>query len=395
MTFSLTVDTERWRANLARVTAGISEAGGSVVPVVKGNGYGLGNAALALESTLLGVEAIAVGTVHEAAEAATAFSGDVVVLEPADPRDSIASEEWAALDASPLGPRLVRTLASESGWHAAVEAARQHQRPIRAVVEGLTSMQRFGLDEAAVARLVADRRLTESLTLEGLALHLPLVQPATPRTSSMAMLRDSGSGIVESGTARAREVIAWSRLWTTLVADHLGTDAPDTAATLWVSHLDDGELASVRAAVPDLPMRARIGTRLWHGDRSSLQARGTVLEVHRTSAPVGYRQRRPPKDGTVLVVSGGTSHGVALEAPSSIQSMRARARAAGSGALEAAGRARSPFRLGSESLWFVEPPHVSVSMLRVPRGVVPPAIGDELDCEVRYTTTRADMVLWR
>jgi len=394
VTFSLTVDTERWRANLARVLASVSEAGGSVVPVVKGNGYGLGNAALALESTRMGVEAIVVGTVHEAAEAASAFSGDVVVLEPFDPRDSSASGVWATLDASPLGPRLLRTLASELGWHAAVESAQLHQRPIRALVEGLTSMHRFGLGEADVARLVADPRLTDSITLEGLALHLPLVQPTTPRTGSMAMLRDSGSGIVESGTARAREVIAWSRLWTTLMATHLGARAPDTAATLWVSHLDDGELASVRAAVPDIPVRARIGTRLWHGDRGSLQARGTVLEIHRTSAAVGYRQRRPPKDGSVLVVSCGTSHGVALEAPSSVQSMRARARAAGSGALEASGRARSPFSLGSESLWFVEPPHVSVSMLRVPRGVVSPAIGDELNCEVRYTTTRADVTFW-
>ena len=262
------------------------------------------------------------------------------------------------------------------------------------VVEALTSMHRFGLNEGDVARLLSDPRIAGSLVLEGLALHLPLAQPSPPRAATVAVVQNAPIGIVEPGTARAREAIAWSLLWTTLLADRLGEAASDNATTVWASHLDDNELRSVRSALPDTPLRARIGTRLWHGDRSTLQAQGTVLEVHRTDREVGYRQRRAPKGGAVIVVSGGTAHGVALSAPSSVTSWRARVTTAGSGALEASGRARSPFTLRGEPLWFAEPPHVSVSMLRIPRGTVPPSIGDELPCVVRYTTTRADRVVW-
>lgn len=398
MTFTITVETERWRAQADRTSQAISSAvtgNGGVVPVVKGSGYGLGNTSLATESARLGAPAVAVGTVHEAAEVAAAFAGDVVVLEPFDPRDPRATAVWAELDSSPAGPRLIRTLASETGWHSAVDIASASTRPVRAVVEGLTSMHRFGMNEADIARLLTDPRLADSITIEGLALHLPIAQPSAPRTPTMStMLHDTGTGVVERGSARAREAIAWSLLWTTLLADRLGPAAADSATTVWASHLDDTELAALRAAVPETPIRARVGTRLWHGDRSTLHASGTVLDVHVTDREVGYRQRRAPQGGAIAVVSGGTSHGVALAAPSSATSLKARASAAGSGALNAAGRTRSPFRLRGESLWFAEPPHVSVSMLRIPKGVVPPAIGDELPCEVRYTTTRADAIIW-
>ena len=70
-------------------------------------------------------------------------------------------------------------------------------------------------------------------------------------------------------------------------------------------------------ALPDLPVRLRVGTRLWLGERSALRAAGTVLAVHPTpqGQSAGYHQRRGPRDGYVVVVSGGTSHGVALTAP--------------------------------------------------------------------------------
>jgi len=395
VTFRIAVDTARWRAQVERTRDAVAEAvagAGGVVPVVKGNGYGLGNAALARESARAGARAIAVGTVHEVTEALADFAGDIVVLEPFDPRDPAARDAWERL--RPSTPRLVRTIASEEGWHASIDDADGLGRPVRVVLEGLTSMHRFGLDESDIARLLTDPRLGEHLALEGLALHLPLAQPPAPRRPASAMLHDSSTGIVEHGTARAREAIGWARLWTTLLADRLGAGAAEGAAAIWASHLDDAELASVRAAVPDIPLRARVGTRLWHGDRGSLQASGTVLQVHRTDREVGYRQRRPAKDGSVVVVSGGTAHGVALAAPTAPVSLRARVRSVGAGTLEAAGRARSPFSLRGAPLWFVEPPHVSVSLLQVPRGTPPPSVGDELPCTVRYATTRADIVVW-
>ena len=397
VTFTVTVDSTPWRAAALRTRDAVADAvgaNGGIVPVVKGNGYGLGNASLASESARLGVPSVAVGTVFEAEEVAEAFSGDVVVLEPFDPRDSGAAQVWKHLENSAVAPRLIRTIASEVGWHAAMdEGTRQSTRP-RVVVEALTSMHRFGLNEGDVARLLTDPRIADAVLMEGLALHLPLAQPPSSRPTTITAFQNTPTGIVEPGTARARETIAWSLLWTTLLADRLGQAASDNATTIWASHLDDSELRSVRSALPDTPLRARIGTRLWHGDRTALQAQGTVLEVHRTDREVGYRQRRAPKGGAIVVVSGGTSHGVALSAPASATSWRARANTAGSGALEASGRARSPFTLRGEQLWFAEPPHVSVSMLRVPRGLVPPNLGDELPCVVRYTTTRADRVVW-
>jgi len=397
VTFRICVDTVPWRANAATTRDAIASAVGGIgglVPVIKGNGYGLRNDALASEASLLGSEVIAVGTVFEVADVASTFSGAIVVLEPHDPRDPVAHATWGELDNADYGPRLIRTIASEEGWHSAIETADRLGRPIRVLIEGLTSMHRFGLDESDVARLLSDARVPDAIVLEGLALHLPLTQPPAPRRPASAMLHDTTTGMVEHGTARAREVIAWALLWTALISDRLGAAAPDGAATLWVSHLDDSELTSVRSAVAGIPLRARVGTRLWHGARSTLSASGTVLAVHITDREVGYRQRRAPSGGGIIVVSGGTSHGVALSAPSSVTSMRARFATAGNGALEATGRSRSPFRLRGEQLWFAEPPHVSVSLLRIPRGVVPPAVGDEVPCVVRYTTTRADAIVW-
>jgi hypothetical protein len=66
---------------------------------------------------------------------------------------------------------------------------------------------------------------------------------------------------------------------------------------------------------------------------------------------------------------------------------------AGTGALDAAGRALSPFRWQGKQRWFAEPPHQHVSMVWLPAGVVVPAVGDRLDADVRYTTSRFDAVL--
>ena len=82
MTFSLYVDEERWRRHLREVVASTP----GIVPVVKGNGYGVGNARLAAEAALLGVDTVAVGTPDELPAVAAAFPGDVLVLTPSYPR---------------------------------------------------------------------------------------------------------------------------------------------------------------------------------------------------------------------------------------------------------------------------------------------------------------------
>jgi hypothetical protein len=108
---------------------------------------------------------------------------------------------------------------------------------------------------------------------------------------------------------------------------------------------------------------------------------------------VGYRQRTGPKDGTLIVVSGGTAHGIGLSAPTPATSVRQRVVTAGTGALDAAGRALSPFTWAGKQRWFAEPPHQHHSMIWLPRGTVVPTVGERLPADVRFTTSRFDDVL--
>ena len=119
-----------------------------------------------------------------------------------------------------------------------------------------------------------------------------------------------------------------------------------------------------------------------------------MLDRHRVTRGqrVGYRQRRVRSAGTLLVVSGGTSHGIGLEAPNATVSGRQRAGVLARGGLQAAGLALSPFTVAGRRRWFAEPPHMQASMLFLPGTVSPPAIGEELAVDVRFTTTRFDRI---
>jgi hypothetical protein len=398
MSFVISIDTERWRAHQHEVRDALTAAGAQLVPVAKGNGYGVGNDRLAAEAARLGVGTIAVGTVHEVPAVLDAQPDvDVLVLEPITLLTDIEARAWRALSDHPGADRVIHTVASPESAADVTELA-SPSSPRRVVLEGLTSMRRFGMsqDELATALAAFSAHLSSgAVRLEGLALHLPIATPDQRRTAPSAMLHGDGGAPepVVPGSARVKEVVAWALLWPSLLD---GVPAVPDAGALWVSHLEDRECADVRAAVPDLPLRLRVGTRLWLGDRGALQARGSVLAVHAAGDgfAAGYHQRRAPRDGHIVVVSGGTSHGVAMTAPRPARNARQRAAAAGSGALEAAGRFRSPFRLPSGAhAWFLEPPHMHVSMLRIPRGTIPPPVGEFLDCDVRFPTVHPDVIL--
>jgi alanine racemase len=158
---------------------------------------------------------------------------------------------------------------------------------------------------------------------------------------------------------------------------------------LWVSHIPQQKLTDLGEDV-----KLRMGTGLWLGDRGALTVRATVLDVHsvRRGERVGYRQRRVAGDGHILVVSGGTAHGVGLEAPTAAATVRQRAIAMAKGSLDAAGMALSPFTIEGKQRWFAEPPHMQASMLFLPSSVAPPAVGDEVGVDVRMTTTSFDKV---
>ena len=344
MTFSVYVDVNRWRRHLEQVR----DARPGLVPVAKGNGYGLGNGRLAAEAQRLGVDALAVGTAAEVAEVVGVFDGDVLVLTPYQP----GTDDGTA----PQTHRVVRTVAH-------LQTLRDLPAGARVVVECRTSMHRHGLrpdDLGEVAGAIGAARL------EGFALHLPLDRP--------------GDVDPESETHQWVELLTRARL--------------DTS-TVWVSHLHRDELDRLRTRHPDVTFRPRVGTDLWLGEPQALTARGTVLDVEPLARGqrCGYRQHRAPSAGHLVVVSGGTAHGVALEAPKAVHGAASRAKVVAQGALEAAGRNLSPFWWAGKQRWFVEPPHMQVSLVFVPDKVEPPAIGDELTCRVRLTTTHADQVV--
>jgi hypothetical protein len=121
----------------------------------------------------------------------------------------------------------------------------------------------------------------------------------------------------------------------------------------------------------------------------------TVLDVHPVERGdvFGYRGRTAPKSGHILVVSGGTAHGIGLEAPTGGSTLKARAATLARGGLDAVGFVRSPFSIDDKQRLFAEPPHMQASMLFLPHGARVPDIGDRIDVRVRYTATAFDRVV--
>jgi hypothetical protein len=342
MPLTLYVDGPRWRAHL---TATLTASPG-LIPVAKGNGYGFGLGRLARRAEWLHADTLAVGAYREVADVERRFGGDILVLEPWRP----------FLPDVPYGARIIHTVSRATDL---VELAAATTRP-RVVLEGLTSMCRYGFalpDLAAIGAQVANGRAAPGVRLVGHALHLPL------------------------GGGHLAEVEEWL--------------AAAPAAHWYVSHLGADELAELRHRHPGTTFRPRVGTALWLGDRSFLSPRATVLDVHPVSRGerVGYRQRPIPRDGCLVVAAGGTSHGIALEAPAAAASARQRAVSLARGGLDAAGRALSPYLIDGKRRWFVEPPHMQVSMLFLPAGATVPTPGDEVSVQVRNTTTNFDRVL--
>ena len=385
MAFAVTINAQRWRDHQDVVWDTVRRAAGApLVPVVKGNGYGLGQRLLADEAIRLNADTVAVGSVFEVDEVAEYGTYDILVLEPFDPRDSFATDAWWRLGQQLHAGRVIRTIASKE----ALLALGSGHGSVRVVLEAQTSMHRFGFDEGELLRALADPQVRDAFAMgrvlvEGLAIHLPLAQPADEVAPKGA----------DTGTAKVREVVRWAGLWQSETEVWAGHNSPQSR--IWVSHLDDAEIAQVAATLPDVSVRCRVGTRLWLGDRSALHASGTVLAVHPLpeGTHVGYRQRTGPKDGTLVVVSGGTSHGIGLSAPTPAANVRQRVVSAGTGALDAAGRALSPFRWAGKQRWFAEPPHQHVSMIWLPKGCMIPSVGDKMAAEVRFTTSRFDAVL--
>ena len=347
MSLTLTVAGDRWRRHLRSV----ADQTPGLVPVAKGNGYGFGLARLARKADWLGADTLAVGTYEELPEVAQRFAGDLLVLTP-----------WR-----PTGTDLPDGLPTRRVLHtvsrlADLLALLDRDPDARVVLERMTSMRRHGIsaDELRSAARLLERR---PATVEGVAFHLPLAAGAH-LTEVVGLVND----VVASGLTTRR---------------------------LWVSHLTPRELASLHTSYADFEVRPRIGTDLWLGDRGALTVTATVLDVHEVDRGdvFGYRGRTAPKAGHILVVSGGTAHGIGLEAPTGDHSIRARAATLARGGLDAVGFVRSPFTVDGKQRLFAEPPHMQASMLFLPHGPRVPAVGDEVGVRVRYTATTFDHVV--
>ena len=356
MSLTLTVDGDRWRAHLRAV----ADRHPGLVPVAKANGYGFGVPRLARKAQWLGVDTIAVGTYEEIALVADRFAGSIVVLTPWRPFGTAV----AVLDDDALARRLIHTV-SRAGDLTDLLGRR---RDARFVIERLTSMQRHGLTARELWSTARDELGAHpGARLEGIAMHLPLAQ---------------GSHLSQVGR---------------LMTDVVGADLPEGpgARTIWVSHLTDDELTTLGADYADFTFRPRIGTGLWLGQRDALRVGATVLDVHAVERgdSFGYRGRTAPKAGHLLIVSGGTAHGIGLEAPTGDLNLKGRAGTLARGGLDALGFVRSPFSIDGKQRLFAEPPHMQASMLFLPAGSRVPAVGEEVDVRVRYTTTDFDHVV--
>jgi alanine racemase len=147
-------------------------------------------------------------------------------------------------------------------------------------------------------------------------------------------------------------------------------DQVDLELTVWVSHLDPTTYASLPGTHR---YRLRLGTSLWHGDKSHLQLRADVLDVRRirSGTPAGYHQTPVAHDGHLVMIGAGTANGVT-----------------------ALPDGRSPFHFERNRLALHEPAHMHTSMVFVPDGAPLPEVGGRVDVQRPLTMTTVDSYEW-
>jgi alanine racemase len=315
MSLRLTVREDAWRAHLDTVARSFP----GLVPVVKGNGYGFGRRWLAGEALRLG-RPVAVGTVFEAVDLPGV--APLVVLTP-------------TLTVPPgLAPDTIVTVGARHHLEALARAG--WAGPVLVKVE--SAMRRYGRPPAEAVELVTAARRA-GLEVVGLSLHPPLAGTASEHASAI----------------------------------EVAITGVDPGLEVWVSHLDAAAYASLVERHAERSWRIRLGTALWHGDKSFLHLDATVLDVRpvRAGERAGYWLTAVPADGSLVMVGAGSAHGVA-PLPDG----------------------RSPFHFARRRLALLEPPHMHTSMLLVSDGGPVPAPGDRVDVQRPLTQTLVDEVVW-
>lgn len=204
--------------------------------------------------------------------------------------------------------------------------------PGRVIVKLASSMQRYGRGSDLV-----DAARAAGLVVVGVSVHPPLAG---------------------SDADHRREIDA--------VLPAIDPDLP-----VWVSHLEPSGCATLP---PTHTFRVRLGTALWHGDKSFLHLDADVLDVRPVEAGqhVGYHQRRAAVDGYLVMIGAGSANGVTELADG-----------------------RSPFHFAQTRLALHEPPHMHTSMAIVRRGDPCPDVGDRVDLQRPLTMTLVDEFDWQ
>lgn len=291
-----------------------------IVPVVKGNGYGFRRWNLMPVAGQLANE-IAVGTVYEARDL---------------PKHTRAIVLTPTLTAPPSNMSSNTILTVGSVHH--VVALERLQWTGDVMVKLRSAMHRYGVGVNDLQQ-VLDACRGAQLHVHGYAIHPPL-------QSDMK--------------SRVKEIVSW--------ASHLSAEEP-----IYVSHLDADAYAAVRKLLPQRQVRIRMGTTLWHGDKSMMHLSADIVDHHSVESGefAGYRQIPITSPGEIVMVGAGTAHGVAL-----------------------LDNGRSPFHYQRQRLNLLEPPHMHTSMLLVARGRPIPAIGEWIDLQQPLTRIQVDLLQW-
>lgn len=259
MTLRLTVDTRAWEHHVDSVRAAVTQ----LVPVVKGNGYGLGRQHLATIAAQW-AEMIAVGTLYEAADLSDLRGPTIVSLTPALEVPPDLADTTIPTVAAPAHVRALRRI----GWRG------------RVAVKLASSMHRYGITPDRLAELIDDIR-TAGCDLSLFMIHPPLVVDGRSDADTIA------------------EIESWLA--------HL-----DPALPVSVSHLSVGGFIALVDRWPARKWSLRSGTALWHGDKSFLRLEADVVDINdrRAGDRAGYRGVRLERDARLAMVGAGSAHGI-------------------------------------------------------------------------------------
>lgn len=253
MALVLEVDRSRWESQVAATAARVPR----LIPVVKGNGYGLGRDWLAARAANL-APTLAVGTVNEVASVPRGRTA--LVLTPTLDQRSLS-------EIPPDADDVILTIGSTA--HLAALSATSR----RVVVKIRSSMHRYGVPVSELARLVDAARATGH-SVEAVSIHLPL--DGDP---------DEASRLI---------------------------DVVDPSLPVHLSHVTIEQFTALTTHHSHHSLHLRLGTTLWHGDKRAMSLRADVLDTESISVGtrVGYRSVAAPHDGILVMVGCGSSHGV-------------------------------------------------------------------------------------